>query len=248
MARLRFLKPLTAYLVTRDARRDLDLDVSVIDRVRHAMDYRDGVVLTCIGKDGIESVGYHVGEPNLLAQSLKVLHGQYSAAHNARHDERAPWAHDRYRDTALHTDEVLLDQLYELIFRPDARVLVLGKFVFNGHTYLLRRQLEFLGVDAGLLDAFIADVEQTWAALQETPGNLGRVRREPRGSMPVAELIARVAYQEEKAAAIARYVAAAEAWRRGDGNAVVPPEMFAPHVMASGDVEREILPLVTARA
>ena len=34
--------------------------------------------------------------------------------------------------------EVLLDQLYELIFRPDARVLVLGKFVFNGHTYLLR--------------------------------------------------------------------------------------------------------------
>ena len=34
MARLRFLKPLTAYLITRDARRDLDLDQSVIDRVR----------------------------------------------------------------------------------------------------------------------------------------------------------------------------------------------------------------------
>ena len=185
------------------------------------------------------------GEPNDLAQALKVLHGQYSAAHNARHNERAPWQYDRYRDTAIHTEEVLLDRVRELLFRPDARVLILGRFLFDGDTSLLRYGLACLFVEETALDAFIAEVEQTWAAQSTRTGRRRRAERRP--LMTAEEFAAREAYREEKAQAIARYRVAAGQWRAGFGPAVVPMEMFAPHVMAAGDVEKEILPLVTVR-
>ena len=243
MARQRFLKPFIAYLISRASTRALDHSPTIAAHVTHAMRRRDGLLVTSIGPDGVRSIGYHTGEPNDLAQTVKVLHGEYSNAHRQAHGERAPWRHDHYKDTALHTDEVVLDALHDLLFAPGALPLLFGRIPFTGeNVVLLRPWLEQLHIEARAIERFFDAVQRTFANPQQPSASCHAPRPLPR--MTLAEFRAREAYRVEKAAAIARYVEAAAAWRAGDRSAVIPPEMFAPHMLASGDMEMEIPTLV----
>ncbi len=186
------------------------------------------------GADGVYAFGFHLGDPNHLAQDLQVLHCQYSANCKRETGNRAPYRDDRYVDRPVFTAGAVMDALRERLLAPDTVSLILGRFRFDGRNHVLMRDgLLALGLDADTVDHGLEAIAAGFDG-DEPP---------QRSSLSVDEQRAQLEYDLRKAAAVSLYVSSSFAWRNGDESVAVPPEMFAPHVMAKGRREIELRPM-----